>query len=378
MSSSKLGTIEGIAFIVIIILNHLVLNLPQNILEHCGSSSPLNIIFITILVFLFLRVLLKLWKPFGNSDILDISEFLGGTVLKTILGVLFILYFIIISSTVLRNFSEMIKVVYFEKATICLMLLFFLIAAAIANRFGFRTIAKCNLIIVPIILLNLLIAFFCIFSRFEIKRIFPIWGYGLNQTFFSGMSNLFAFTGIAYLYFLKPLLKNPEDFPKISYVSIGISAFYLFLSVTTLLFSFADVLTINEISPVYLLIRGTNFGRFLQRPDALFILGWILSLMSYLSITVWTISNIFKKVSKTSDTKPMIYCFCALIFVFALIPKNIAQIRFIQDVVFRYLTIIFVFIIGFTILLFANLKYRKKHLNKGHSNAPTHKEGGIS
>ena len=361
MSSSKLGTLEGIFFIVIIILNHIVLNLPQNILEQCGSSSCLNIIFITILVFLFLAFVLKLWKPFGNSDILDISEFLGGKALKIVLGILFILYFIIISSTLLRNFSEMIKVVYFEKATICLMLLFFLIASAIANRFGFRTITKCNMIIVPIILINLLIAFFCIFSRFEIKRIFPIWGYGINQTFFSGMSNLFAFSGIGYLYFLKPSLKNPQDFNKISYISIGISAIYLFLSVSTLLFSFADVLTINEISPVYLLIRGTNFGRFLQRPDALFILGWILSLMSYLSITIWVISNIFKKITKTHDTKPMIYCFCSIIFVFALIPKNIAQIRLIQDSIFRYITIILVFVITSLILIFANIKYKKNH-----------------
>ncbi len=361
MSSSKLGRLEGIFFIVIIILNHIILNLPQSILEQCGSSSCLNIIFITILVFLFLAFILKLWKPFGNSDILDISEFLGGKPLKIILGTLFILYFVIISSTLLRNFSEMIKVVYFEKATICLMLLFFLIAACIANRFGFRTIIKCNMIIVPIVLLNLLIAFFCIFSRFEIKRIFPIWGYGINQTFFSGMSNLFAFSGIAYLYFLKPILKKPADFNKISYSSIGISAMYLLLSVTTLLFSFADVLTINEISPVYLLIRGTNFGRFLQRPDALFILGWILSLMSYLSITVWMISNIFKKITVTHDTKPMIYCFCAIIFVFALIPKNIAQIRFIQDVIFRYFTIILVFVISLLILIFSHIKYKKKH-----------------
>lgn len=362
MSSSKLGTLEGIAFIVIIILNHIVLNVPQNILEYCGSSSCLNIIFITILIFLFLGLILKLWKPFENKDILDISEFLGGNVFKIVLGILFILYFITISSTLLRNFSEMIKVVYFEKATICLMLLFFLIAAAIANRFGFRTISKCNIIIVPIILLNLLIAFFCVSSRFEIKRIFPIWGYGINQTFFSGMSNLFAFSGIGYLYFLKPSLKNSEDFNKISYISIGISAIYLFLSVTTLLFSFADVLTTNEISPVYLLIRGTNFGRFLQRPDALFILGWILSLMSFLSINVWVISNIFKKITKTSDTKPMIYCFCTIIFVFALIPKNMAQIRFIQDTIFRYFTIILIFIVSFIIFLLSNIKYKKMHL----------------
>ncbi len=364
MSSSKLGTIEGISFIVIIVLNQIVLNLPQNVLEQCGPSTPLNLIYITILVSLFLAIILKLWKPFGNSDILDISEFLGGTVLKIVLGVLFICYFITISSTLLRNFSEIIKLVYFEKATICLMLLFFLLAAAIANRFGFRAIIKCNLIIVPIVLLNLLIAFFCVSSRFEFNRIFPIFGYGLNQTFFSGMSNLFAFTGISYLYFLKPLLKEPNDFAKVSHLSIGISAFYLFLSVTTLIFSFADVLTINEISPIYLLIRGTDFGRFLQKPDALFILGWILSLMSYLSITIWLITNIFKKITKIHDSKPMVYGICSLIFVFALIPKNIAEIRWIQVFVFRYFTIILVFIISFFILLFANLKYKKKHSKK--------------
>ncbi|MBO5479414.1 MAG: GerAB/ArcD/ProY family transporter [Clostridia bacterium] len=361
MTNSKLGTIEGIAFIVIIILNHIVLNLPKSLIDQCGSSTCLNLIYITILVFIFLTIMLKLWKPFGNSDILDISEFLGGKVLKVILGFLFILYFITISGTLLRNFSEMLKLVYFERTTICIILLFFLVTCVIANTFGFKAITKCNLIIVPIMLLNLLIAFFCIFSRFEIKRIFPIFGYGINQTFFSGMSNLFAFTGISYLYFLKPLLKKPEDFNKISYISIGISAFYLFLSITTLLFSFADILTINELSPVYLLIRGTDFGRFLQRPDALFILGWILSLMSYLSITIWSISNIFKKITKTKDTKPMIYSFAALIFVCALIPKNMAEIRFIQNIIFRYFTIILVFIISFLILLLANIKHKKNH-----------------
>jgi spore germination protein len=209
-------------------------------------------------------------------------------------------------------------------------------------------------------LVNLLIAFFCIFSNFEIKRVFPILGYGVNETFFSGMSNLFAFSGISYLYFLKPLLKEPKSFKKVSYISIGISSFYLFLSVTTLLFSLADTLTINEVSPVYLLIRSTDFGRFLQRPDALFILGWILSLMSYLSITVWIISNIFKKISKIQDSKPLVYSFSALIFIFALIPRNIAQIRFIQNTIFPYFTIILVFIISFIILVLANIKKGKE------------------
>ena len=360
MNHSQLGRIEGISLIVIIILNHIVLNLPKNLIDQCGSSTPLNILYITILVFIFLWIMLKLWKPFKNSDILDISEFLGGKVLKNTLGFFFILYFLTISSTLLRNFAEILKLVYFEKATVGIVVLIFLIAAVIGNRFGFKTILGANLIVVPLVLINLLIAFFSVSARFDVNRIFPILGYGASQTFFSGMSNIFAFTGISCLYFIKPLLKNPDDFNKVTYFSIGISAFYLFLSVTTLIFSFADILTINELSPVYLLIRGTDFGRFLQRPDALFIFGWILSLMSYLGIVIFFILHVLKKITKIQNTKPLIYAVATLLFIFALIPKNMAEIRFIQETIFRYSTIILVFIVSFFVLLFAYIKHKKK------------------
>lgn len=359
MNCVKIGKWEAISLIVIIVLNHIVLNMPKSLIDKCGPSTPLNLIFVILLVFVFLAIILKLWKPFGSSDILDISEFLGGNILKMVIGFLFMVHFLTLSSTLLRNFSEILKVVYLEKSSVSLIILFFVIVSVIANCFGPKNVMKCNFIITPIILLNLLIAFFCIFSRFELKRVFPIFGYGINETFFSGMSNIFAFTGLSVLYFIKPLLKEPKDFNKIGYIAISISAFYLLLSVATLLFSFADVLTINELSSVYLLIRGTDFGRFLQRPDALFILGWILSLMSYLSIIIFMVSHIFQKITNTKDTKPMIYCFATISFIIALLPKNMAQIRWLENTFFRYSTIILVFIVSFLVLLFAYYKHKK-------------------
>ena len=38
MNNSKLDTTQAIAFIVIIILNHIVLNLPNTLSDQCGSS----------------------------------------------------------------------------------------------------------------------------------------------------------------------------------------------------------------------------------------------------------------------------------------------------------------------------------------------------
>ena len=270
MNYSKIGSFEAIALIIVVILNHIVLNLPKNLIDSCGSSTPLNVIFISILLFIFLYFVLRIFNKFKGNDILDIAEFLGGKVLKTIIGILFIVYFLIICSTQLRNFCEILNVVYFLKIPISFLVLTFLVVAITANIFGQRSIIKCNLIIVPLVMLNLIIAFFCIANRFVPQRIFPIFGYGIDKTFFSGMSNIFAFTGISYIYLIQPMLKDTNDFKKISFIAMIISSLYVFVSVISLVLSFADILTINEISPIYILVRGANWGRFIQRPDAIF------------------------------------------------------------------------------------------------------------
>lgn len=361
MDYSKIGFVEAIALIVVVILNSIVLNLPETFIGSCGSSSSLNVIFVSILALIFLFIIVKLFKNFSNSDIIDVSEFLGGKYLKIIVGILFIVYFMIISATQLRGFAEILKIVYFPKVAICFLTSTFLIVAIIANKFGINTIVKTNLIVVPLVMFNLLVAFFCVSTRFVPERIFPIFGYGINETFLSGTTNIFAFSGISYIYFLLPMLKKKEDFKAVSFIGIGISSLYVFLSVTCLLFSFADVLSINEISPIYLLIRGTDFGRFIQRPDAIFFLGWILSLMSYISISIMLITKIMKKIGNLKARFPVSYIAAILIFIVGLIPKGEVEIRFLQNVVYKYSTIVLIFIVSFLILVLANIKYKKKH-----------------
>lgn len=367
MNYSKIGSIEAICLIIVVILNHIVLNLPKTLLDACGSSTPLNVIYISILVFIFLYLVIKLFKNFSNHDILDVSEFLGGSILRNIVGILFIIYFATISSTLLVNFCNILKLVYFPNMPIFLLLILFLTIAVIANKLGSGTIIKANLIVVPLVMLNLIIAFFAIYPRFVPERIFPIFGYGANETFFSGATNVFAFSGISYIYFIQPMLKKQNSFKAISFISIGISALYVFLSVTCLLFSFSDVLSVTEMSPVYLLIRGTDWGRFIQRPDAIFFLGWILCLMSYLCTIIMLISRIFKKIGNLKAKSPLIYASASLIFILALLPQGIAQIHFLENVIFKYFAIFLLYIISFLILIFANIKYRKTHKNNKES-----------
>ena len=284
-----------------------------------------------------------------------------GKALKFIVGTAYIGLFVMIAGTLCRYFSEFLRLVYFNDTPVVVIVLIFLAGAIIANRMGFKAISSVNLAIIPLVLIGMLIIFFSTIDAFEFEQLFPIFGYGINETFFSGLTNIFAFGGIAFLYFLMPILKSSKHFKKISVIAIVISSIYLLLSVTSLLLVFSYITDTDFTLSIYTLTRQIEYGKFLQRTDALFILIWILLLFSYLSIVLAFCLHIFKKISNITNPKAMVYCFALLFFAFALVSTNISVARFIQKNVYRYYEIILVFITSLFILIWGNIKYRRKN-----------------
>lgn len=292
----------------------------------------------------------------------------AGKWLKFIVGIAYIGLFIMIAGTLFRYFSEFLKIIYFKETPIILIMLVFLIGTVIANRIGFRAISHSALAIVPIVLISMLVIFVSTAESFNVNQLFPIFGYGINETFFSGLSNIFAFGGIAFLYFLMPFLKSTKNFKKISVIAIIISSIYLLLSVVSLLLVFSFISDTDLALSIYSLTRKIEYGRFFQRTDALFILLWILLIFTYLSTILAFCLNIFKKISNISNSKSMTYCFALLLFAVGLVCKNTAITQYIKKDVYKYYEIILVFVVSMLVLILGNIKYKKKHkLAKGGS-----------
>lgn len=363
MDTAKMGTLEAILFILVVITNKIILNTPRTIILSCGSSSCINVIYISILAFITVLIIVKLFKRFESYDIFDVSNYLGGTALKTFTGIGYIIGFLIMGTLVLRDFSESLRIIYYSNSPLLYVMLFFILGALISNKFGAKAIIKANALIMPVIVLSLLVILFSSFDNFTIERLFPVLGNGIDATFISGASNIFSLTGITYLFFIMPYLKNSKKFKKISYISLIISSLYLLISVLCLLLVFPYVTTPDGPTSIYLFTRTIEFGDFLQRIDALFVLLFIISTLSYLSITLLIILSIFKKITNIEDSKAMSYCFSVLILGLALIPKNVFEVKVINNTFFKYLVIFFVFIFSISVLIFANIKKKKEEKN---------------
>lgn len=359
MSKSKIGTIEAIMITLTVVIVHSMQSLPKNILTTQKSGSVLNVIYVSIIAIVLAYIIYRLFKKFPGLDIIDISELLGGKVLKTIVGVVFLSHFIISSSVLLRSFCESLKIVYYPMTDILFILVFFVIAVCIANSLDFSASLKANLIILPVALISILLLFFGNMHHFTPEKIFPILGAGVYKTFVLGLSNLTAFGGFLYLYFLPPLLKEPGKFKKVTMISVALTALYLLISVSTLVFIFSYFLDINEITPLYNAARYLHIGVFFQRLESVFLLIWILAFGCYLSVAMKFAMSIFKKLTNISVKKPLIGIWGLLILGISLIPKNYAIASLYESKVYPCLVIGIVFILGMSILILANLFKRR-------------------
>ena len=150
MNIHKIGTLEAIALICIVITNQILINIPEIIIQSTGSAAWVNVLFISAIAIGFTLLICKLFEKFVGKDILDICEYVGGKWLKVIIGIAYIALFVIISSTLLQYFTSTLKMIYFHNTPVYIITAIFLLAALIANRIGIKAITNVNLIVVPL------------------------------------------------------------------------------------------------------------------------------------------------------------------------------------------------------------------------------------
>lgn len=187
MKERILENYQAVAICVIVMLAHIILNLPNHLIDATGSSTILNLIYVFTIALFICFIVTKLFKLFPNSDIVDISEYAGGKIVKIIYTVLLLIYLLTISSFVIRIFAESLTLIYFPNIDLEVIILIFIAITAITNLLGFKAIARASVIILPVILVALVAVFISSAPSFTPERALPILGYGFYDTFVKGL-----------------------------------------------------------------------------------------------------------------------------------------------------------------------------------------------
>ncbi len=360
MLKNKITTFEAISIILTFSISYTLISILKNIIEKTSSSSGINLLYVGIISIVLTIFIIKLFKKFQSNDILDISEYIGGNNFKKIIGFIFIAYFIFTASILLRNFAECLKIVYYPLTDIGFLILTFIVCTSISCKLNFSTIGKVNSFIIPIFLLSIVFLFLANIPYYSFSQLFPIMGDGIYETFILGLGNLSAFSGIVFIYFLPPLLKTPDKFKKVSISSIVLIAIYFILTAIMVLFLFSSTIEVDQISILYSITRNIEFSTFFQRLDSAFLLIWILQVISFIALSIKLSLIIFKKVTNIENEKMLVYTFNIITFSIAFLPKDYGNSSLLENIIYNYLTVPICIILGFILLILANLKLKKK------------------
>ncbi len=360
MESTKIGNKEAIALIVTIVFNNIIMNVTKALIDVSSSASLINVLYIGIISIIFTCIICYFLNKFPTLDIVDISEYLGGKILKWIIGILFVAYFIFFAGILLQMFVSCLEIMYFQLVKVNYMVALFIICAVISCNMKHNAVYRANLIIFPLLVISTLFLFVADFRYMVVEKMYPILGNGWYATFIAGLSNLFAFQGLAYIYFIPPKLKEPTQLKKIAITSIVLSCILLLICVAIILFMFNGFVETDELLPLYSAVKYIEFGSFFQKSDSAFVLIWIICFASYLSITLKFSSNILIKLTKFENENFFNLLLCISLFFIGIWQKKYALTIFFTDTIYKYSFFILVVGISFCILLFATMKQKAR------------------
>jgi hypothetical protein len=205
-------------------------------------------------------------------------------------------------------------------------------------------------------ILSIIFLYFSSLSNFTFERIFPILGNGITSTFIDGLKNLSTYSGIFSLLFLFPFISNKKDFKKTGIVTIILYTIALLLVVSALLLSIPQSSHLNTSLSLYFLARQVSLGQYFQNLDALFLLIWIPFILTSLSFSMNFALSIFGQVTHIKYSNELVYSFGTIIYVLCLLITNVSEVNYLNETIFNYISIGFVFISSFVILFLANIK----------------------
>ena len=358
MENTQIGNKEAIALLVTIVFNHIIINSTKTIIDLTASASLLNILYIGIITIIFTSIICYFLNKFPTLDIVDISEYLGGKVLKWLIGLLFVGYFIFFTGNLLNMFSSCLEIIYFQLVKTKYVVALLVIAAVIGCTLRHNAIFRSTFIIFPFLIISTLFLFIGDFKYFEFEKMYPLLGNGAYTTFVTGLCNMFAFQGLAYIYFFPPKLKEPNQLKKVAITSIVLSSIFLLISIAIILFMFNGFIETDELLPLYSAVKYIEFGSFFQKLDSAFVLIWITSFVSYLGLVLKFSSNILTKLTKIENESIFAYLLGIALFFIGIWQKNYALSKFLAGPIYQYAFFILVIGISLLILISATIKQK--------------------
>jgi spore germination protein KB len=326
IKEGKFGVQEAVSLTTITISGKVFFTSPALLADFVGTASWQVTIISSITAMIAFSFVFLLLKRFPDMDIVQIFNIVLGPVAGFIASIIFAAAFLQGAGTILREFSDVIKVYVYPETPQNIILISFIAGTVIAAYLGLETIARLSKLVVYIMLSAYILVLALSVKNYNITNLFPILGYGVDRTVIHGLMRSSAYDEVLIISVFAGSLQGAKYIKKAGFISLILSGCIIAVGLFCFTLAFQVETTQELTAPMYVLARGIKLGTFLQRMDPIFIFLW--NFASFISVTIlfYCAVSIYAKTFKLNDTRPVVVPMSVLLFLVAIFPKDFTSV----------------------------------------------------
>ncbi|WHS75926.1 spore germination protein [Bacillus cereus] len=346
--------LSGLQFFFFIIQTQIgiaVLSLPYAVFQHARTDSWLTVLLAGICVQGCILIMWFLAKRFPKDTIFEITKIVFGIRLGQLVTIAYVVYFIMIISTILSLFSNIIQLWLLPNTPSWIPKLLLLCISVYVAKDNIKIIARF------LVLTAIFLFFFLFIAMYALKYanffyILPVGKDGIDSIFKGVHEGFLSFLGFEIFMILFPYIQtNATTKLRIAFAAnMFTTFFYTILTFICLVFFSPKEMEIVP-QPILYLIKSFEF-KIVERPDILFTSTWIIlissTIMSYLYGASLGLQYMYEKYKR----KTFVYLVSLISFIITLIFNTPAEAHILSHIVSK-VGLVFSLGLPFCLLIFS-------------------------
>lgn len=336
-SNDKITRAQNSGMIITQTIGVGILSLPRLLAEDFASDGFLLILIGGLVAALFLTILTKLLEKYKGEAVDEISERLLGKFFKEIILIIFVIYYVVVISYIVRIFAEVVKMFLLLNTPTEVIIMTMLLSLTYLVRKGIECIARIVQIVIPLVTIPVALLMLTILKDAELDNLLPFFQIGIGEIVKGIPLVLFSFLGYELIFFTTAFVDNNKKMLRYNLSAISfITTSYILVYFTTYV-QFGKEEVKHLLWPTLSLMKTVDIpGAFLENIEGVVMGLWVLVVFANISPALFNGSLALSKIARNKEYKQFVLPLIPIIYILSLMPDNLAEVYEYIDIFTKY------------------------------------------
>jgi spore germination protein KB len=331
---------------------------PEATADKAGRDMWLSPIIASLTGFLSVYLADRLNRLYPKESLIQYSEHIVGRMLGKVIGLVYLLFFLLLECIILREYGEVILGIFLPQTPIIVLLGSMVLVGASAVRGGVEVLGRTSQFFVPIFVLVFVFIYIMMLPEMEPENMLPVMEKGIWPSIRGAYEPLKWYGEFIVISFLLPFLSDRERGRRwgmitvvavmVTMVAINIAALFLFGEITTsLTYPFVEA------------VRYISIGDFLEHIEAIVMAIWVTGAFLKISFFYYVLALGTAQWLNLPDYRPTVIPIGILLILLCMWPTpNLAELAYFLETITPPLGITIQTVFPLLLLLIAVIRKR--------------------